>query len=344
MEFVRNLWYVALWSQDLAAGKMISRTLLNEDVLLFRDENGVVSALEDRCPHRSAPLHLGKIVDGHHIRCAYHGLEFNGHGQCVHNPHTPGKIPAAAKVRSYPVAEKHSLIWIWMGDRPANPSRIPSFELLDGGHEVSKRDYLLMQANYSLIVDNLMDLSHTAFLHDGILGSEETILAEQSVAQVGDQVTVKRHMPDVPVPGLFDLMYKRNGRNVDFWADIRWDAPGCLLNDTGVTAVGAPHGEGTGIYGMHFVTPETASTSHYHFAAVRQNPIVWEEPIATEIREKISDLRRYAFEFQDKIVIEGQQKVINRLGHTPGFVLLATDGGTVRYRKILDAMLAAEKS
>ena len=112
----------------------------------------------------------------------------------------------------------------------------------------------MMDANYQLITDNLLDFSHTAFLHDGILGSAETIKADLAVEQTGDPLFVARAVPNVPIPGFFDLMFKRDGCHVDLWADMRWDLPACLMNDTGVTLPGAPRREGTGIYGMHFLS------------------------------------------------------------------------------------------
>ncbi len=344
MDAIKNCWYVAAWDEQLENEKLLARTLLGRPIVIFRAPDGSPQAIEDRCPHRSAPLSLGKLTPTGSIRCAYHGLEFDGTGQCVHNPHTSGRIPPKARVRSFPVVEKHSLIWVWMGQQPADTSLIPDFSILDGGMEISKRDYLRMEANYALVTDNLMDLSHTAFLHEGILGSEQTIKADLKLTQNGHQVHVARMAANVPVPGLFDLMYKRDGGLVDFWADIRWDPPGCMVNDTGVTDPGRSRAEGTGIYGMHFLTPETDTTCHYHFAAARQNPISWGEPIDTEIRTKISELRRYAFEFQDRIVIEAQQRLLSGLREPPAFVLLETDLGTVRFRRILDTLLAAEKN
>jgi vanillate O-demethylase monooxygenase subunit len=111
------------------------------------------------------------------------------------------------------VHEKHSLLWIWMGDRQAEPSLIPDFSLLDpdNGRQVSKRDWIAMEAGYRLITDNLLDLSHTAVVHDGILGSEHTIRADLTVTQRGNQILVSRGLPNVPVPGLYDLMFRRDG-------------------------------------------------------------------------------------------------------------------------------------
>jgi phenylpropionate dioxygenase-like ring-hydroxylating dioxygenase large terminal subunit len=346
MAFLRNTWYVAAWAQDLAPGKLLARRFLNEPVVLFRKQDSSVAALEDVCPHRYAPLSLGKIVEGNRVQCAYHGLEFDGSGRCVFNPHGAGRIPAAARTRSYATYEKHSLIWIWMGDAgAADPAAIPDFQFLDpdSGRSVSKRDWLLMDAGYELIVDNLLDLSHVSYLHDGILGSAETVQAEIKLEQKGTTVTVRRWSPDCPVPGFFDLMFKRDGGRVDMWQDIRWDQPGCLMNDVGVTDRGAPRTDGTGVFGMHFLTPETETSTWYHFAAVRQNPRSWGEPLDTEIQQRIADLRRYAFEQQDQAMIRAQQQILLRNGGKFNPVMLEIDAGPTRYRRIMDELIRQEQ-
>ena len=346
MAFLKNTWYMAMWSKDLKPGEIIGRTLLNEQVVLFRAMNHQVSVLSDVCPHRFAPLHMGKLVDGCNLQCAYHGLVFDGSGACVKNPHGNKKIPRAANVKKYAAVEKHSAIWIWMGNREADPSTIPDFSMLneDSEHDVSRRDWIKMDASYELVVDNLMDLSHTAFLHEGILGNETTVDVISNIEQLNGWIKVSRFATDAHIPGFFDLMFKRDGKNVDYWADISWTQPACLKNDTGVTEPGAPRSEGTGIFGMHFLTPETESTCWYHFAAVRQNPISWGEPIDSEIRDKIADLRRYAFEQQDQIIIRAQQQTIQRSTIALRPVSLETDVGIERYKRQLNQMIREEES
>jgi phenylpropionate dioxygenase-like ring-hydroxylating dioxygenase large terminal subunit len=113
VSFLRNAWYVAAWSSEIESDKLLARRFLNEPVILFREANGAYRALADRCPHRQAPLHMGRF-DGTTIQCGYHGLGFDGTGQCVHNPQ--GAIPRAARVPSYPLVEHHSMLWIWMGE------------------------------------------------------------------------------------------------------------------------------------------------------------------------------------------------------------------------------------
>jgi nitrite reductase/ring-hydroxylating ferredoxin subunit len=98
--YLRNAWYVAAWSDDLADGQLLARTILKEPIVLYRKSDGNVAALEDRCPHRFAPLHMGKIVEGDRVQCPYHGLEFDPTGACVLNPHGTKNIPPRARVRS----------------------------------------------------------------------------------------------------------------------------------------------------------------------------------------------------------------------------------------------------
>ena len=97
--YLRNAWYVAAWSDDLAEGKLLARTIMKEPVVLYRKADGSPAALHDRCPHRFAPLSMGKIVHGDAVQCPYHGLEFDASGACTLNPHGTKNIPSRARVR-----------------------------------------------------------------------------------------------------------------------------------------------------------------------------------------------------------------------------------------------------
>ncbi len=347
MIFLRNTWYMAFWSEALVSNQLVSRRILNEPLVFFRDHHGHVTALVDACPHRFVPLHLGSLTTEGNIRCGYHGLEFNSAGECVRNPHASGKIPPGASVKSYPLLEKHSIIWIWMGEQPPNPELIPDFSIFDTADPaiVSKREWMLMNANYMLINENLLDLSHASVLHHGILGNEEMIPAEIKVQQTGRQIRVSRWMPRVPAPALYDQLYKRDGGIVDIWADQRFDCPGCFLNDTGATDPNMPRTSGTGVYGTHFLTPETEVTTHYHFAAVRQNPISWGEPIDSELKIVLSDLRRQAFENEDKVMIDAQQRTFSDPHiDTSRPVSLEVDIGPAKCRQLMSKLIREEAS
>ena len=290
-----------------------------------------------------APLSLGKAKDGDRIACAYHGLEFDRTGTCVFNPHTDHKIPPAAKVRSYQVTEKYSLVWVWMGAGTGDPGEIPDYSCLDDARpeHISTRNYMTIKADYRLIVDNLLDLSHVPFLHAGVLTG--TVNDDVNVTQDGDTVTIARWSYDVPVPSLTNMMFRNDGKNVDSWLLMHWRPPSYMILDTGVREPGTPKESGTGYFGLHLLTPESEQSTHYHFGAVRFTvpPRPLEEDL--KIRETISVGRKYAFEAQDAPVIEAQQARMNEVGNRR-LALLEVDAGAVRVQRVLAKLVAEEQT
>ena len=343
---LRNIWWVALWSQDLAPGQLFARRIMDEPLVFYRDEDDRPVALTDRCAHRWAQLSLGTLLANGNVACPYHGLEYDASGVCVRNPHPNYKIPPAMRVTSYPLAEKHSAIWIWMGDAPADETLIPDFSLLDADapDPVSKRDYLLMSASWDLVTDNLLDLSHTAFLHNGVLGNEGTIDADTIVEHHGSRVTIRREYKDIPVPRFFDVLLFGDARPVDGFNYLSWYAPACMINDTGMMPPGTTRDSGTGIRGCHFLTPETATTSHYHFAASRWNVIPRTDAENAVLMSEIAEIRRVAFKEQDEVVIASQQRrVIEACKENLRPVLIGVDAGVERVHKVLREMALAEQ-
>lgn len=340
MSFVKNAWYVACMSSDVKEGELFSRQLLGEKVVFYRKAGGELVALQDRCPHRFIPLSLGKIVDDA-VECAYHGLQFDCSGKCVKNPHGEGKIPAAAKVRSYPVHDKHTMVWIWMGNEPADESKIPDYGVLDAeaGYKTSG-GYLLMPAAYELMGENLLDLSHITYLHDGYLGSPEQVGADQTLEMDGDNIQCNRWMPNVSVPGIFNMIYRQDNKPVDMWTNMRWMPPSCFLLDSGVHEVGGQREDHGWYYGIHILTPETENSTHYHFAAAMPAGT----NLSPEDDAKFRTMRRYAFEMQDMPIIDAQQKAIgdaNFWDLEP--VLLTVDAAAVRMRRTLERMVREEQ-
>jgi phenylpropionate dioxygenase-like ring-hydroxylating dioxygenase large terminal subunit len=343
--YLRNAWYVAAWSDDLADGQLLSRTILKEPIVLFRKSDGNVAALQDRCPHRFAPLHMGKIVNGDRVQCAYHGLEFNSSGACVLNPHGTKNIPPRARVRSYPVTEKHKAIWIWMSEQSPDLAKVPDFSVLDNVPEMhaTKRDRITIRANYELIIDNLLDLSHTCYLHDGILGNADTVESEITVEQDGDDIVVGRYARNAIAPGLFAILMPSTPERVDKFTRMRWMAPSNLRLLTGICMPGAVPESGTGYHAIHMLTPESDNTSHYFFTAVRFNVLTADDRLNAQIQDKISTTRRFAFEEQDAPVIEAQQEMIDAALTAVDPVILAIDVGPVRYKQILQKLIQAEQ-
>ena len=344
--FLRNAWYVAAWSDDLADGQLLARTILKEPVVLYRKADGSPAALHDRCPHRFAPLSLGKIVKGDCVQCPYHGLEFDASGACVLNPHGTKNIPARARVRSFPMTEKHKAIWIWMGEHAPDYAKVPDFSALDNVPELhaTKRDKMMIKANYELIIDNLLDLSHTSYLHDGILGNSETVESDITVELDGDDVVVGRHASSVTAPGLFAMQWPQRPDRVDKFTSMRWMAPSTMRLLTGICHPGAVPESGTGYHAIHMLTPETDRTTHYFFTAVRFNVQTSDDELNREIQQKISTTRRFAFEEQDAPVIEAQQVIIDGATIPVDPVILAIDVGPVRYKHILQKMIEGEQA
>jgi phenylpropionate dioxygenase-like ring-hydroxylating dioxygenase large terminal subunit len=344
--YLRNAWYVAAWSDDLADGALLARTMLKEPVVLYRKSDGNAVALQDRCPHRFAPLHMGKIVHGDRVQCPYHGLEFDPSGACALNPHGTRNIPSRARVRSYPVTEKHKAIWIWMGEEPADPAKVPDFSVLDNVSErhATKRDRITIRANYELIIDNLLDLSHTSYLHEGILGNADTVESEITVEQDGEDVIVARHAGNAAAPGLFAILMPATPPRVDKFTRMRWMPPSNLRLLTGICMPGAVPESGTGYHAIHMLTPESDATTHYFFTAVRFNVLTADDALNAQIQDKISTTRRFAFEEQDAPVIEAQQERIDAALTPVDPVILAIDVGPVRYKQILRKLIAAEQA
>ncbi len=343
--YVRNAWYVAAWADSIVEGQIAARIIMDEPVVIYRKADGGVAAIEDRCPHRFAPLSMGKVIGGDRIQCPYHGQEFDGSGACVRNPHGTKNIPPRARVKSYPVIEKHKAIWIWMGGASPDPAKIPDFGVLDNVPELhtTKRDSIVINAHYQLIIDNLLDLSHTSYLHEGILGNADTVESEITVEQDGDDVVVGRHATNSAPPGMFVPFWPNHPPRVDKFTRMRWMAPSTLRLLTGICKMGAAPDSGTGYHAIHMLTPESARSTHYFFTAVRWGVMTSEEKLNRDLQTKVAEMRRFAFEEQDAPVIEAQQRIIESAHEPLDPVILAIDVGPVRYKRILGKMLEAER-
>ena len=121
----------------------------------------------------------------------------------------------------------------------------------------------------SSIIDNLLDLSHTSYLHDGILGNSDTVESDITVEQEGDDIVVGRYASAVTPPGMYDADVADGPDQVDKFTRMRWMPPSTMRLLTGICTPGAVPESGTGYHAIHMLTPETDSTTHYFFTAVR---------------------------------------------------------------------------
>lgn len=333
--YLRNAWYQAGWSAEVLAEKCLTRTLLDIPILFFRDSSGVVSALFDRCPHRFAPLSAGRVEDGV-VTCGYHGLAFGGNGECVRNPHGP--VTSSMRVESYPVVERHDAIWIWMGEpSAADPGLLPDLSFIDETPELAKiSGYMPTAANYRLLVDNIMDLSHADYLHPSTLGGIITD-AKASSREVGETVVAEwQSSACVPPPAYQQSLPP--GSKADIWTQVVWTAPGLMVLGTAGKPAGEPRTPDDEAYTLHNMVPETASTTHYFFCATRRF-LVDDAGFTAYLRQVLTQ----AFEHEDKWMLELQQARIgeaNLWDLNP--ILMPSDAAAVRARRKLDKLLAAE--
>src|SRR5450759_3145479 len=177
--FPRNQWYVLARTEELR-DRPLARTVLGNRVVLFRDESGAPSALEDRCLHRSMPLSLGTLRNGR-LQCRYHGVTYDGAGAVVDIPCQTG-VPGGRRARSFPLASGAHLIWMWPGDPArADPVLLPDHAWLDDDRWRTVGGTLHMDARAQLLNENLTDLSHVSYVHAGSIGTAEIARAPITV-------------------------------------------------------------------------------------------------------------------------------------------------------------------
>ncbi|KAI9345654.1 Rieske [2Fe-2S] iron-sulfur domain-containing protein, partial [Obelidium mucronatum] len=168
---LRNCWYPLLLGNAVKAGTPYAHHLLGDPIVLYRDpETNDVIVFADKCPHRSAPLSVGRIMDGK-LECRYHGWQFSTDGVCSKVP-SSSKIPTNAKVRKYPAVESEGFIWIWPGDLEAVnkvPKPVIYFPKLKE-EWVPRIGYEVLDIDASLLNENFLDPAHLPFTHDTTIG------------------------------------------------------------------------------------------------------------------------------------------------------------------------------
>ena len=162
--FLKNYWYVAAWSDEVAHDPF-SRRILDIPVLMYRTQDGRAVAIDDRCPHRRAPLSLGRLV-GDDVQCAYHGMRFGPDGTCTH---VPGQdhIQNAAHARAFPLVDRYGFLWIWTGDpAAADLDAIPAQYAIQTDRAWAGDGVMIhTRSSAMLITENVLDLTHASYLH-----------------------------------------------------------------------------------------------------------------------------------------------------------------------------------
>jgi phenylpropionate dioxygenase-like ring-hydroxylating dioxygenase large terminal subunit len=338
--FLHQIWYAAWWADELTADKLHPRTIADEPILFWRDDNRQPQAILDRCPHRYAPLSRGKRVQSG-IQCGYHGIAFDGSGRCIANPH--GAIVSALSVRAFPVAEKHKIIWIWMGiPENADPARIPDLSFADRAPSTAySRGFLSTAAGHQLIADNILDLTHADYLHATTLGGGSVTRSKARIEErEGATVFIEWLANNEIALPFFQREMPHPDALTDMWTSVLWHPNGVMTLRFGATPAGRPRTEGIDTWSAHIVTPESARTTHYFYFNTREfrmDDAAYNQQFAAGLR--------HAFTTEDKPMIEAQQR---NLGDADLFdckpVLLPTDSASTRARRVYTRLLEAEQA
>jgi len=335
--YLKNCWYAVAWSDELDK-QILGRTVCEIKLALFRQADGAVAVVSGVCPHRFASLALGKRVSENHLECPYHGLRFDGSGRCVHNPHGP--VPPRARLESYKAVERDALIWVWWGASvEADETLIPDFSCLSDPRYRRIHGTIVAQANYELLTDNLMDLSHVGFLHAGGLGNDAIQNGKHQVFQSGTTIDSNRWVPNAPAAPVWDALFSSNGKGVDHWLEMRWDPPASMLLDVGVTYPGQERRAGITQWGAHILTPLTSTSTMYFWSSTRDFAIDGPE-MDLQIRSAVE----HAFGVEDKPMIEDVQRNMGGASlEKLGALLLRSDKGAVLARRVLAELIAGKR-
>ena len=341
-DFLHDAWYVAALAPEVNRTPR-AVTMLSQDIVLYRLQDGTPVALEDACPHRKLPLSMGRLK-GDAIECGYHGLTFDCSGRCI-DAATQPRIPPNARVRSYPAHERYGLVWVWMGEasraRVENIIEIPHHD--DPGWHLTTGDQMRIACHYLLVVDNLLDPSHVAWVHRGSFAGAGTDNTPLQHLDTDEGVVCSRWLLNTPPPPFYAPLVKFSGPadRLQHY-EVRW--PSVAINKS----IYAPAGQGS----PALLDPATGGPQVYRMTSYNLlTPIdqdhtlyVWlqhrnTDPANEAITRRNAEGARLAFE-EDRVILEAVQRGLAR-STTPATGLLL-DRAARRFRDGLAARIGQE--
>lgn len=335
---IRNCWYVAGLASEFDEG-LSERRILGELIVLYRTDTGRLAALDNRCPHRSFPLSKG-CLNGSAITCGYHGLTFDADGRCIAVP-SQKSVPASLAIRSYPMAERGPLAWIWMGDPAlADEAAIPDHFDIEAQGWSAVTNYTLIEADYVGLHENLQDLTHFTFLHGSSIGIPQFEGTKLDIELDGDRVYTRRESRDLAPPPFWARTLPLRGDRIDRVITTAFKGP-ALCDGTMVITDLTPGESGENAEYtaqiLHFLTPASQLQTHYRWFVVRDFGV---DDTATG--QAVLDGFTSTFA-EDKFALE-EITALKQRDHRPDFVekSVNADKAGMRMRLNLDAMAAQE--
>ena len=341
--FLKNTWYVAAASHEVTDAPL-GRKICNERLVFFRDQNQAIAVLEDFCPHRGAPLSLGRVCEGKLV-CGYHGLEMGCDGKTVAMPGQ--RVRGFPAIRRFPAVERYGFIWVWPGDADlANADAIPHQAWAEHPEWAYGGGHYHIQCDYRLMIDNLMDLTHETYVHASSIGQKEIDETPCKTTVEGQQVVTSRFINNIEAPPFWRMALRGNGLAddvpVDRWQICRFTPPSHVMIEVGVAHAGhggydAPPEHKVSSIVVDFITPETDTSIHYFWGMARHF-----QPQNAELTDSIRAGQGKIFS-EDLEILERQQR--NLLEHPErALLMLNIDAGGVQSRKIIDTLIASEKA
>jgi phenylpropionate dioxygenase-like ring-hydroxylating dioxygenase large terminal subunit len=220
------------------------------------------------------PLSKGRR-EGDAVVCAYHGLAFGPDGACLRIP-SQSNVPDPVRAQSYPVVERAPLIWIWLGNPDeADAAGIPEHPWLDDAEFTHVGGYLHVKCNYVRLHENVLDLTHFPFLHGAAVGDLAYAQAPFEVVKSGDAVAITRTLQNHEVNAGYAAMIGNPGHRVDRTSVSWFLTPAFHIAHAEVRDLeGGVDGRTQFHFKIqHMFTPETATSTHYFWAAARDMKI-----------------------------------------------------------------------
>ncbi|HEY3917078.1 MAG TPA: Rieske 2Fe-2S domain-containing protein, partial [Stellaceae bacterium] len=179
-KLMRRYWIPALFASQLPEPDCppVRVKLLGEKLVAFRDTQGRIGLIDERCPHRTASLFFGRNEECG-LRCVYHGWKFDVEGNCVDLPSEPWDkdFKRKIKITAYPCLERGGLVWAYMGPPELKPefpdllwTRLPATQRYVTRH--------IQECNWLQALEGGFDTSHLTFLHRGDDGTRDGVRQE----------------------------------------------------------------------------------------------------------------------------------------------------------------------
>ena len=344
--FPRNAWYVACTPDEVAATPhgALGRQVCGERMVFYRGPDERMTALEDFCPHRGAPLSLGRVCEGKLV-CGYHGLEMGCDGKTVAMPGQ--RVRGFPAIRAFPVEERHGFVWVWPGEPAlARAELLPVLPWADNPAWAYGGGRYHIACDYRLMIDNLMDLTHETYVHADSIGQREIDEAPCTTRVDGDEVVTSRFMNGIIAPPFWQLALRMNGlptdQPVDRWQICHFTPPSHVMIEVGVALAGhgghaAPADKKASAVVVDFITPETSTSIHYFWGMARHF-----KPHDNSLTIQIREGQGRIFS-EDRAMLELQQR--NLLQHPERkLLMLNIDAGGVQSRRIIDRLVALERA